>query len=309
MVRGDGTFVTDASVPRLRSMTGYARSSGDAEGATWAWEIKTVNAKGFELRLRLPPGFDALEADARAGIAARIRRGTVQAVLVLHRAKPAQTVRVHTDRLAALATALAEMVLPGGIAPATLDGLLALPGIVEVQEVAENSDRDAALRDRLLADLDVALDGCIAMRGREGEGIGTLLAARLSAMARLVSQAEDAPGRRPEAIRAKLAARIAELGAAAPALDPVRLHQEAVLIAARADVREEIDRLGLHRAAAATLLAEGGPVGRRLDFLAQELAREATTLCAKSNDAALTVIGLDLRTEIEQFREQVQNLE
>ena len=161
----------------------------------------------------------------------------------------------------------------------------------------------------MLATLDAALDACLAMRVREGGLLGDLLTQRLESIRRHIGAADRAPGRTPEAVRATLARRIAELAGAVPALDATRLHAEAVLLSAKADVREELDRLSMHAAAAADLLADGGPVGRRLDFLAQELGREASTLCAKSNDGALTLIGLDLRTEIDQFREQVQNLE
>ena len=292
---------------RLASMTGFARASGQAEGASWVWEVKTVNAKGFDLRLRLPPGLDGLEAPARARVAGRVRRGTVQATLSVHRAKPEQRLRIDRDKLAALLEVVAGIVLPPGVAPATLDGLLALPGVVDVTERESQASED--YDQHLLSSMDEALDALGLMRSGEGLALGRVLDQRLAAIDRLAAAAEAAPGRTPEAIRGRIARRIAELSDAVPALDETRLHQEALLMAAKADVREELDRLVMHRVAAAALLAEGGAVGRRLDFLAQELGREASTLCAKSNDAGLTTIGLELRTEIEQFREQVQNLE
>ncbi len=292
---------------RLASMTGYARTSGQAGTAGWAWEVKTVNAKGFDLRLRLPPGLDGLEAPARARVAGRVKRGTVQATLAFQRVKPEQRLKIDRDKLAALLEAVAAIALPPGVAPATLDGLLALPGVVEATERDEQSGED--FDHILLAGLDEALDALDTMRSGEGRALGRILGQRLSAIARLAAAAEAAPGRTADAIRGRIARRIADLSDAVPALDDTRLHQEALLMAAKADIREELDRLVMHGAAASTLLAEGGPVGRRLDFLAQELGREASTLCAKSNDAGLTTIGLELRTEIEQFREQVQNLE
>ena len=299
--------VGDSALTGLSSMTGFARSGGQAGSASWAWEVKSVNAKGLELRLRLPPGFDSLEATARARLAARVTRGTVHAALTLQRPKPEQTARIDRARLDALIEAVSAIVLPRGIAPATLDGLLALPGVVEIVDrgdVAEGDlDRD------LLAGFDAALEGLCAMRAGEGRQLGRVLGERLAAIGRLTAEAQAAPGRTAGAVRERLAHRIAEIAAAAPTLDPIRLHQEAVLMAAKADVREELDRLAMHAAASAALLDEGGAVGRRLDFLAQELGREAGTLCAKSNDAGLTTVGLALRTEIEQFREQVQNLE
>lgn len=292
---------------RLSSMTGYARASGMVGSAAWSWELKSVNAKGLELRLRLPPGLDGLDAACRARVAAVVKRGTLQVGLALTRPKPDTTIRIDRDRLSALIDAVSAIPRPADLAPATLDGLLALPGIVEVVERADEAG--AALDEAVLAGLDAALDALCAMRAGEGRALGDLLRARLGEIERLVAAAEAAPGRAAEAVRARLVQRVADLTGAVPALDPVRLHQEAVLMAAKADVREELDRLALHRAAADALLREGGAVGRRLDFLAQELGREAGTLCAKSNDAGLTTIGLALRTEIEQFREQVQNLE
>ncbi len=288
-------------------MTGYARASGRVGAALWSWDVKSVNAKGLELRLRLPPGFDGLEATARAAVTERVKRGTIQATLTLQRPKPEQAVRIDRAKLAALVEAVAEIALPPGVAPATLDGLLGLPSVVEVVDGGDAGGED--LDAPLAAGLADALDALVVMRSDEGDAIGRVLGERLAAVARLTADADAAPGRGPEAVRERLARRVADLSGAVPALDATRLHQEALLMAARADVREELDRLVMHRAAAAALLAEGGAVGRRLDFLAQELGREAGTLCAKSNDAGLTTIGLELRTEIEQFREQVQNLE
>ena len=291
----------------LSSMTGYARFDGASAGVAWLWEVKTVNAKGFDLRLRVPPGFDALEARARSRITARIRRGTIQASLALQRTQASQTVRINRDNLEALIVALAEIDVADRIRPASLDGLLAIPGVVEQADRAERDD--GVMAQDMMAGLETVLDRLVAVRSQEGKALGDVLRERLEAIARFTQDADQAPGRQPEAIRRRLRQRISTLMAEVPALDETRLLQEAILMAAKADVREELDRLMLHRAAAAALLDEGGAVGRRLDFLAQELSREAGTLCAKANDGELTLIGLDLRTQIEQFREQVQNLE
>lgn len=291
----------------LSSMTGFARSAGQTGPATWVWEMKSVNAKGLELRLRMPPGFDALETAARARIAARVKRGTVHVALTLQRPRPEQTARIDRAKLDALIEAVSAIALPRSIAPATLDGLLALPGVVDLVD-REDSGTDELEAD-LMTSFEAALDELCAMRAGEGRELGRVLGERLAAIGRLTAEAQAAPGRTAEAVRERLAHRIAEIAAAGPMLDPVRLHQEAVLMAAKADVREELDRLAMHGSASFALLAEGGPIGRRLDFLAQELGREAGTLCAKSNDALLTTVGLALRAEIEQFREQVQNLE
>ncbi len=293
---------------RLRSMTGSAQVAGDGARARWTWDLKTVNARGLDLRLRLPPGFDPLEAEARRRIGGRLARGTCHAALSVTREASPATVRIDAERLAALVAAVSAVPHPPTIGPATLDGLLALRGVVEVVEAMP----DAAVHDALLADcargLDRAVDELVAMREREGASLHAVLDARLAAIAGLTRQADESPRRRPEAVRARLAEAVAVL-VGQPGLDPDRLHQEAVLLAAKADVREELDRLVAHVAAARELIAGGGPVGRRLDFLAQELGREASTFCAKVNDASLTAIGLELRVEIEQFREQVQNIE
>lgn len=289
-------------------MTGASQRGGEAGGARWTWEVRAVNAKGLDVRLRLPQGFDALEIEARRRVSARLTRGTCHATLTVAREAVAPRLRIDEDRLAALVAAVAAIPRPPSIAPASLDGLLALRGIVELSEQGTDPAAQDALAGACLDGLDAALGELVLMREREGASLAAVLGARLDAIAALVRDADASPLRRPEAVRERLAASIAAL-VGQPGLDPDRLHQEAVLIAARADVREELDRLAAHVAAARELLAAGGPVGRRLDFLAQEFGREASTYCAKVNAAALTAIGLELRIEIEQFREQVQNIE
>jgi uncharacterized protein (TIGR00255 family) len=194
-------------------------------------------------------------------------------------------------------------------APPALDGILSLRGVLETVDETDDEAARAMLARAILADLDGALDALVADRQREGAAIGAVLRSRLDAVEAAVRAAEASPARQPEAIRARLKEQIETLVQASPALDPDRLHQEAVMLATRADIREEIDRLTAHVAAARALLAESGPVGRRLDFLAQEFNREANTLCAKANDRELTTIGLELKALVDQFREQVQNLE
>ena len=293
----------------LASMTGFARATGADAPYRWAWEVKTVNAKGLDLRLRLPSGFDAIEAPARAKLGAALARGTCYATLSIQRDAAPPAVRINREVLAALVAALNATPRQAGIGPATLDGLLAVRGVVEVVEAGEDEAALATAQAGALRGLDQALAALVAMRRAEGALLQALLAERLSEIARLTEAADAAPARMPEAIRARLQQTVALLAGGPNALDPQRLHQEAVLLAAKADVREELDRLHAHVKAARALIAEGGAVGRRLDFLAQEFAREANTLCAKSNDASLTGIGLDLKTQVEQFREQVQNVE
>jgi len=195
------------------------------------------------------------------------------------------------------------------VQPPTLDGLLSVRGVVEAVEAETDDEARAALAARVLADLDNALAALVADRMREGRAMAAVLTGHLAEIERLAAAAEASPARTPEAIRARLAEQVATLLGATEKLDPDRLHQEAVLLATRADIREELDRLAAHVAAAHALIAEDGPVGRRLDFLAQELNREVNTLCAKANDRSLTAIGLDLKAVVDQFREQIQNVE
>ena len=294
----------------LKSMTGFARTSGHAAPWAWAWELKAVNAKGLDLRLRLPPGFDRIEAEARTKLAQRLSRGTCYATLTTQRDSVTPEIRVNEAALRALVDAVGRIPTEGtGLQPASLDALLSVRGVVEVTEAADEEPVIAAACADVLKGLDKALADFVAMRESEGGHLTNVLSQRVERIALLTQEAEDCPGRKPEAVRMRLAQAVATLTDASPALDPARLHQEAILLAAKADIREELDRLKSHVAAARELLASRAPVGRKLDFLAQEFGREANTLCAKSNDTALTAIGMELRVEIEQLREQVQNIE
>jgi uncharacterized protein (TIGR00255 family) len=293
----------------LKSMTGFARTSGHRPPWAWAWEIKAVNAKGLDVRLRLPPGFDRIEAEARAKLTGGLARGTVYATLTAQREATIPQVRINTEILDALVEAVANMPSNPNMRLASLDGLLGVRGVVEVTDAADDEGVLAEAAAAALAGLDVALKDLVQARRAEGAALQAVLGARVERIAALTQSAEDCPGRKVEAVKARLARSIALLTDASPALDPARLHQEALLMAAKADVREELDRLNAHVAAARELLASDAPAGRKLDFLAQEFAREANTLCSKSNDAALTSLGMELRVEIEQLREQVQNIE
>ncbi len=293
----------------LSSMTGFARAQGAHAGWRWTVEIKCVNAKGLDLRLRVPAGFDRIEGEARARIGKALARGTAFASLTAAREGARVTARIDNALLADVATAARAAAERFGLAPPTLDGLLAVRGVVEAVETEDDEAAMAAVAEAMLASLDEAVAALATARRAEGEALRKVLTERLDAIAALTKAADENPARKPEAVRARLAASVAALTGAARGLDETRLHQEALLLAAKADIREELDRLYAHVAAARALIAEGGPVGRRLDFLAQEFGREANTLCAKSNDVSLTSIGLELRTQIEQLREQAQNIE
>ena len=293
----------------LSSMTGFARGHGVAGAYAWSWELKSVNAKGLDLRLRLPPGWDAIEVPARARATEKLARGTVYANLTVERKGVAPAVKVNEPVLAAVLATLKGLRGVVEASPPTLDGILALKGVIEVTEEDEREEDRRAAEAAIIVGFDKLLADLIAMRREEGATLGRLLSARLDEIAKLTARAEAAPGRKPEAIKARLAEQVATLLAASQRFDSDRLHQEAILIASKADIREELDRLASHVEQVRKMIADGGPIGRRLDFLAQELNRESNTLTAKANDVDLTNIGLELKSVVEQFREQVQNLE
>lgn len=293
----------------IASMTGFAREAGVTGAYQWAWEIKTVNGRGLEIRVRTPSGLDAVGEDARSQILKALTRGQGQLTLVLSRTSSTPRLRVNQDVLHSLLAAVGSLSLPPNVQPASLDGLLAVRGVVELDEGTSDPSQDEALAGDLKNAVGPLIEQLKAARRTEGQALSGVLGQHLDTIARLVDEADASPARRPEAIRARLEAQIEQLLEGKSTLDPARLHQEAVLIAARADIREELDRLRAHVEAARGLLQEGGSVGRRLDFLAQEFGREANTLCAKANDVSLSRIGLDLKAVIEQFREQVQNVE
>jgi uncharacterized protein (TIGR00255 family) len=292
----------------LSSMTGFARADGVSGSYVWGWELKSVNGKGLDLRLRIPPSWDPVEVAVRARTKA-LARGTVYANLSVRREGLAPVVRVNESVLSAVLATMRDLAGRVDSQPATIDGILNVKGVMEVLDQTESEDEHRAAETAVIEGFDLALATLLEMRRHEGAALDAVLAARLDAIAALAARAETAPGRHPDAIRARLADQVAALLETSDRFDADRLHQEAILIAAKADVREELDRLAAHVAQARRLLAEGGPVGRRLDFLSQELNREVNTLCAKSNDVELTTIGLELKSVVEQFREQVQNLE
>lgn len=293
----------------LQSMTGFGRAAADHEGVAIAWELKSVNGKALEARLRLPPGLERLEQPVRQRIQKRFSRGNVQAGLTLSRAGPCAAPVVNEAFLQEMAALARRLQQEFGAAPATADGLLALRGVLETPDAAEDEDARARLDAAILDALDTALAALETARRDEGRALGQLLAGHLDAIEALTLRAEADPSREPAAIRARLAGQVALLLDAAQPLDETRLHMEAAFLATRADIREEIDRLKTHIASGRALLAAGGPAGRKLDFLSQEFNRESNTLCSKSNAAAVTAIGLELKAVVDQFREQLQNLE
>lgn len=293
----------------IASMTGFARVRGTHADAHWAWELKSVNGRGLDLRLRCPPGFDGLDSAAREALGKALARGNVQATLSIERPPRPAEVRINAPVLEALLRVSDDLHAKTGAPRATIDGLLTVRGVVDVVEKADSDEEQATLQAAVIDSLRQAVAELAAARRVEGAAIASVIEAHLARIVELTAAAEAHPARTPAAIKSRLADQVKALLEQGQSLDPDRLHQEAVLIATRADIREEIDRLAAHVAHARRLLVEGGSIGRKLDFLAQEFNREANTLCSKSNDRELTEIGLSLKTTIDQLREQIQNVE
>ncbi|MCR6734615.1 MAG: YicC family protein [Afipia sp.] len=293
----------------LSSMTGFARSHGTSGPYAFEWELKSVNAKGFDFRMRLPPGWDDIEAATRKRAAEVLSRGTVYANLSVKRTGAGSVVRINDEVLSSILKVAAEISARTDAVAPSVDGLLAIKGVIEVVEPESDEAEMQAARAAVSAAFEQALQSLIDMRKREGVALGQILSQRMDEIERLARRAEAAPGRKPEAIKARIAEQVAALLDTSDRFDPDRLSQEAIMIAAKADIREELDRIASHIAQTRELLGKGGAVGRRLDFLAQEFNREVNTTCSKSNDIELTNTGLEMKNVVEQFREQVQNLE
>jgi uncharacterized protein (TIGR00255 family) len=293
----------------LSSMTGFARSHGASGPYTFEWELKSVNAKGFDLRMRMPPGWDEIEVSAKKRAGELLSRGTVYANLNIKRTNAAAAIRINEDVLAAVVRVAGELAGRIDAVAPSIDGLLGIKGVIEVVEPESDEVEDAAAKAAVGIAFEQALADLVEMRRREGNALGKVLLQRMDEIEGLAKKAEAAPGRKPEAIRVRLAEQVAALLESSDRFDADRLAQEALLIATKADVREELDRIASHVAQVREMLDKGGPVGRRLDFLAQEFNREVNTCCSKSNDLELTNTGLEMKNVVEQFREQVQNLE
>ena len=293
----------------LSSMTGFARAQGVSGAYAWSWELRSVNAKGLDVRLRWPQGWDAIDAPVRARASEALSRGTIHATLTVERQGAQPMVQVNEQVLSAVLATMQNLSGRIDAAAPRLDGILAIKGVIEVHDAEESEAERSEAEAAVTVGFGQALVALSEMRKHEGDVLGTLLTTRLAEITALVARAEATPGRKTEAIKQRLMDQIAMLLDNSARFDADRLHQEAIMLASKADVREELDRLTAHVGQAMKLIGAGGAVGRRLDFLSQELNREANTLCAKSNDVELTNIGLELKSLVEQFREQVQNLE
>ena len=293
----------------LASMTGFASRAGNIDSFSWVWELKSVNGKALDVRLRVPQGYDHLEIQCRNAIMQSFKRGNIQASLSTSNGKAHEKLTINTevmDQYLALAQDLHRRI--GGELPRA-DNLLAMRGVVEVVPVALTEDEQLSRDLAILTSLTQAVAALDAARLEEGARLKETLSGQVNRIFELTQSAKDNPARSAEAIKARLKEQVARLLESNNNFDPDRLHQEAVMIATRADIQEEIDRLVAHVTAARELLISKEPVGRKLDFLAQEFNREANTLCSKAGDKTMSAIGLELKTVIDQLREQVQNIE
>ncbi len=293
----------------IKSMTGFSRAEGTAGNVSWHWELRGVNGRGLDLRLRLPAGSESLEPQIREAAARHLTRGSVTISLSAENRAGAQEIRLNELALRQVVKATERIRELTEAAPPRADGLIAIKGVLEVVENLESPEEAAARAGAMLESLEQGLRALVQARAGEGGRLKAVLVANLDEVARLVATVEGSPARTPAAIEARLKEQLSRLLDAGSGLDAARLHQEAVLMATRADVEEELKRLKAHIAAARELLEEPGAVGRKLDFLAQEFNREANTLCSKANDVDITRAGLALKTVIDQMREQVQNIE
>lgn len=293
----------------LQSMTGFARTQGQFEETSWVWELRSVNGKGLDLRLRIPSGFEALEVKSRKLLTTYFTRGNVQISLSVMQSSSASLPYINQEAVSTLLEAAKELQQRvGGDLPSAAE-LMAMRGVVELQEKQLNDEEKDTLHLAILESLKEAAEALLSMRQGEGRAIAEVLRQQVEKIEHLHRQIEANDARSPEAIKQQLQTQIDKIVENNAEFDDQRLYQEVAILAAKADLQEELDRLVVHVKAAQDLLRSDGPVGRRLDFLAQEFNRECNTICSKSNSAEVTSIGLDMKLIIDQFREQLQNME
>ena len=293
----------------LKSMTGFGRAEGQAQGVGWAWELRAVNGKSLDVRLRLPPGFERMEQAVRKLAAQKLSRGNVQATLNLAHQSGSAAVVLNEDMLTGVLSAIDRIEAQSQRAPSSAADILAIRGVLESSDSSRDEAEQKALEEELLASLAAALDALNDNRSREGEALSNIMLGLINSIAELTEAAEQDPARTSEAIAARLQEQLDRIQGANADFDTDRLHQEVALLATKADIREELDRLKAHITAARELIAAGSPVGRKLEFLTQEFNRECNTLCSKSNAVSLTNTGLEMKVVIDQLREQCLNVE
>jgi len=292
----------------LSGMTGFGRAEGAIGDWSWSVEARSVNGRNLDVRFRGPPGFDSLDRLARDGAQQRFQRGQVTVGIQAKRVEGSAAIQINIEQLERYIAAGSAYVATGLAAQPRMDGLLALRGVIEAADASEDPEALAAVEAAMAASLSQALDGLLQGRREEGQVLTRVLGTLTDRIDRLVTEAATLAEGQPQVIRDRFARRMSELAGDTPGLEE-RIVQEAAAMAVKADVREELDRLAGHVEGARAMLSGEGAVGRKLDFLTQEFMREANTLCSKSALGALTTVGLDLKATIEQFREQVQNVE
>lgn len=293
----------------LQSMTGFAHMEGTEGSLQWTWELRSVNGRGLDIRIRIPAGFERIEPDVRKVFSDRFTRGNIQATLTIARDDKTIAASVNQDVLDAVIKAAGHLRKQTDAEPPRIDGLLNIRGVLEFNDPKPDEKTLKQEQSAILDGLGKTVEALADMRTAEGKKIGEFVGAQIDGIESLARKADADPSTEPENIAARLATQVKMLLDSGVELDEDRLHVEAAILASKADIREEIDRLLVHVEACRTLLADGGAVGRRLDFLAQEFNRESNTICSKSNAASITAVGLDLKVLIDQFREQIQNLE
>jgi len=294
---------------KLSSMTGYARSTNSVVDSNFQVEIKSVNARGLDIRVRMAPGLDALEPHVRRLLGERLRRGAINCTISVQRDNVQGQVVINEQALGAVLDALGKLSGKIEASPPRLDGILSIKGVLETREAPLSAKAEERLHAQILAALNVTVDELIDARRLEGGRLAAIISQQVDEIESLTRLAQEHPSRRREVFVERLRQQIAQLSEADAGLSEERLHQEALLLATKADICEELDRLFSHVDSARQLIGDGGAVGRKLDFLAQEFNREANTLCSKAHAVELTSIGLDLKAVIDQLREQVQNIE
>ncbi|WP_419902425.1 YicC/YloC family endoribonuclease [Kiloniella sp.] len=293
----------------IASMTGFARSEGEYAGTTWSWELKSVNGKNLDARCRVPSGFESLDAKVRSELAKSFKRGNFHVNLVIDNKQKSVKLQVNEDilqQVIPLATRIGNEL--DAVAP-SIDGILNLRGVLELVEEEETVADQEKRMELINVSLGEAIKQMAEMRLQEGSRLGEIAQSQLSDIETLQEKASELAATQPAALHERFKRQMSDLLKDGSPVPEERLAQEIAILVTKADIREELDRLTAHVAAARDLLSEGGPCGRRLDFLCQEFNREANTLCSKSSDVEMTRIGIELKATIEQLREQIQNVE
>jgi uncharacterized protein (TIGR00255 family) len=293
----------------LQSMTGFARVEGYNDTARWIWEVRSVNGKSLDFRLRLPPGSDEQQLQIRKLVSKYFSRGNLQINLTIERQDAVALPVVNQPELDTVIAAIASLQERLDCPAPAAEQILAIKGVMETGAIEESEEQKATLADALMKDFDKLMKELEKARAGEGDIVVKILENQLDKLNKLTLAITNDPSRKPDQIKIRLESQISVLLDNTAGLDFDRLHQEAAILAAKADLREELDRLNAHIGSARQLLSGDGPVGRRLDFLCQEFNRECNTICSKSNASPVTAAGLDMKVVIDQIREQVQNLE